>query len=186
MDIAAAQKDMRSGYAAGAPGLLASAVVWLTAGIVALSVSAKASAVAIFVGGMFIHPLGLLVARLMGRRGAHDAGNPLGRLALESTVLMLLCFPLAYVIAVFRIEWFFPALMLIIGGRYLIFATLYGMRTYWLCGACLAVMSFVSVALQLSPAIAAFGGAAVEALFAAIVFRAASSVESQQRMTASA
>lgn len=161
---------MRFAYFAGVPGLLASASVWFIAGIVTWLQTPGTGAVALFFGGMLIHPLGILVAKLLGRPGQHQRGNPLGQLAMESTVLMLIGIALAFAVASFRIEWFFPAMLLVIGGRYLVFATVYGLRQYWLCGAALALSGFALVALQ-APAIAgAFAGAAIEFAFAALLF----------------
>lgn len=166
MTLAEAQHDMRRGYLCGAPGVLASALAWLAAGVVAVAGSPRAAVLALFVGGMFIFPASIVLARLGGARGLHTAGNPLGALAVEGTVLMLLGLPLAYVVSFYRIEWFFPAMLLVIGGRYLTFATLYGLRTYWALGAALAVMAFVLVLARLPVPAGAFAGAAVELAFA--------------------
>jgi hypothetical protein len=38
-----------------------------------------------------------------------------------------------------NLSWFFPAMLMVIGGRYLSFAVVYGLRTYWALGASLAV-----------------------------------------------
>ena len=65
--IAAAQADMRSGYLAGAPGVVASSAAWLAAGAVALSVSSSAAVCTLLVAGAFIHPVGVLLAKLLGR-----------------------------------------------------------------------------------------------------------------------
>lgn len=124
--IADAQRNMRFAYFGGAPGLLASALAWLAAGTVAVTSSAPHAALALLVGGMLIHPVGVLVAKALGRPGSHVRGNPLGTLALEGTFLLLLCLPLAYAVALLRVAWFCPAMLLVIGGRYLTFASLYG------------------------------------------------------------
>ncbi len=169
MTVAAAQHDLRFAFVGGAPGMFASAAVWLAAGIVALMDSPRTAVLALFAGGMFIHPVGVLIAKACGRPGAHRAGNPLGALALESTGLMLLVLPLAYVVSLHRIEWFFPAMLLVIGGRYLTFATLYGLRVYWACGGTLAVAAWAVAAAGAAPAAGAFTGAAVETVFAVVI-----------------
>jgi hypothetical protein len=165
-----AQRDMRHGYYGGAPGVLASASAWCAAGVVAIMLSPKHGVLALFLGGMFIHPVGMLIAKALGRPGGHTRGNPLGALALESTVLMLLCLPLAYAISIDRLDWFFPAMLLVIGGRYLVFRTIYGARVYWVLGASLASAAFVLVALRASPAVGAFVGAGIELVFAIAIF----------------
>jgi hypothetical protein len=165
-----AQRDMRHGYYGGAPGVLASSIAWCAAAIVAIVLSPKHAVLALFIGGVLIHPVGILIAKALGRPGSHTPGNPLGALALESTVLMLLCLPLAYTIAVYRPGWFFPAMLLIIGGRYLIFRTVYGWRVYWLLGTALAAAGFGLVASGAAPVVGAFAGAAIEVMFAISIF----------------
>ena len=170
MLIADAQRNMRYAYFGGGPGVLASALVWSSAGLVALTNSADASIMTLFIVGIFIHPAGLLMAKALRRPGAHDSGNPLGMLALEGTVLMLLCLPLVYGVSRAHLEWFFPAMLLVIGGRYLTFATIYGMRIYWACGSMLACAGFLLVMFRVPFAVGAFTGAAIEGVFAAWVF----------------
>jgi hypothetical protein len=168
-----AQRDMRHGYFGGAPGVLASSIAWCAAAIVAIVLSPKHAVLALFIGGMFIHPVGILIAKALGRPGSHTRGNPMGALALESTVLMLLCLPLAYAISMYRPGWFFPAMLLIIGGRYLIFRSIYGWRVYWLLGAALAASAFGLVASGAAPVVGAFTGAVIECVFAIVIFVAA-------------
>jgi hypothetical protein len=99
---------------------------------------------------------------MLGRSGSHDRENPLGHLALEGTVWLLLALALAYGLSVYRVEWFFPALLLLIGGRYLTFQTLYGMCAYWVGGVALAAAG-VALAIVGAPVyVGAFSGAVVE------------------------
>ena len=169
MTIADAQQEMRDAYWWGAPGMFASATAWLVAAVVALGATPERSVWALFIGGMLIHPVGLLLLHLAGRPAKHSRDNPLGKLALESTVWMLLCLPLAYALSRYSLVWFFPAALLVIGGRYFTFATMYGVRTYWICGAALAGAGYVSGALSAAPATAAFVGAAIECVFATLL-----------------
>ena len=169
MNVTAAQQDMRNAYYGGAPGALASALVWLAAGTFATVSSPRDAVWVLLLGGMIIHPMAVLLAKLLGRSGAHAPGNPLAALAMEATVFFLLAISLAYAISLYRLEWFFPAMLLLIGGRYLTFATLYGMRVYWACGATLALAGFVVAQAEPPVAVGAFAGALIELLFAAIV-----------------
>ena len=57
-------------------------------------------------------------------------------------------------------------MLLIIGGRYLVFATLYGLRLYWALGLVLAAVGFGVVWLRASPAAIVVMGAATEFMFA--------------------
>jgi hypothetical protein len=165
-----AQRDMRYGYCGGAPGMLASALAWLAAGYFALHGTAQQAVLALFVGGMLIHPVGIVFAKILRRPGAHTKGNLLGQLALEGTVWMIFGLALAYGIFLWRAELFFPAMLLVIGGRYLTFATLYGMRIYWACGATLALTGFLIAKSGATMATGAFSGAAIEIAFAVVIY----------------
>ena len=169
MQLTDAQRNMRHGYFNGGPGVIASSLVWLTAGIVALNRSPDTSIATLFIGGMFIHPLGVLIAKALRRPGKHSGDNPLGALALETTIPMLLCLPLVYAVSRLNIGWFFPAMLLVIGGRYLSFATIDGMRVYWALGVALAAAAYILFAKRASFAAGAFTGAGVELLFGAVI-----------------
>lgn len=168
-DLDAAQADMRFGYLSGAPGILVSAAAWLTAAIVALQVSPRQAVWVLFVGGALIHPVSVLFAKMLGRPGKHEPGNPLAALAAATTLWLIFSLPLAYGVSVLRIEWFFPAMLLVIGGRYLTFGLLFGMRIYWAFGLTLAIAGFFFGRASASPAMSAFVGAAIEAAFAVSV-----------------
>ncbi|WP_310572258.1 hypothetical protein [Gemmatimonas sp.] len=168
--ISDAQLEMRLAYFGGAPGMLTSALVWMTAGFVALRQTPERAVWALFIGGMLIHPLSVVLTKALGRSGTHGPHNPLGTLALATTFWMILCLPLAYGVSLHRIEWFFPAMLLVIGGRYLTFSTVFGTRIYWLCGGTLALAGYAAAAAKASPVIGAFAGAAIEAAFALVIF----------------
>lgn len=170
LNIADAQRDMRFGYFGGAPGVLASAIAWLIAGAVAVLVSPVTAVWALFIGGMFIFPVGVVVAMILGRPGAHSRGNPLGALAMEGTVLLMLCLPLAFVVSLYKLDWFFPAMLLVIGGRYFTFASLYGSRLFWALGGVLVLASFLLVATRMPAMIGALAGGLIELVFAVGLF----------------
>ena len=170
MTIAEAQHDMRAAYYAGATGLFASATAWLAAAIAALSSSPKVAIATLIFGGMLIFPASVALSKMLGRSGAHAKTNPLGRLALETTVWLLLGILIAYGVSLLRVDWFFPAMLLTIGGRYLIFCTIYGLRVYWICGAALATAG-VLLAINHAPVVSgALAGALLEYVFGAVVF----------------
>ncbi|GAB3383704.1 DUF7010 family protein [Lysobacter fragariae] len=171
--IAQAQGDMRFAYYGGAPGVLTSATVWLVAALVSLQVSPERAIWTLFVGGMLIHPVAVLLTKAIGRPGNHRRGNPLGSLALASTFWLVMSLPLAYVVSRFRIDWFFPAMLLVIGGRYLTFSTMFGTRLYWACGGALALAGYWLARTSATPTMGAFTGAAIEAFFAIMIFVAA-------------
>ena len=169
LTIAAAQQDMRTAYLGGVPGLFVSGTVWASAGIVCLMRSPQAAVWALYVGGALIHPVAGLVTRLLGRSGRHAAGNPLGTLALATTIWMIMMLALAYGISLWRIELFFPAMLFVIGGRYLTFATLFGRKLFWVCGAVLGLAGYALAARNAAPAVGAFTGAAIEITFGCIL-----------------
>ncbi len=168
--IAGAQHEMRFAYYGGAPGMLTSAIVWLTAGIVSVVMSPDHAVWTLFIGGMLIHPASRLLLKALGRSGKHHPGNPLGSLALATTFWMILMLPLAYGVSRLRIEWFFPAMLFIIGGRYLTFSTLFGTWIYWFCGTALVLTGLALARANASPGFGAFAGAAIEGGFAPAIF----------------
>lgn len=168
--LEAAQADMRHAYYGGATGITTSALAWLAAAAIAMAVSPRGAIAALFIGGMFIHPGAMLLSKLLGRPGTHEKGNPLARLALESTVWLLLAIGVAFLASFQRAEWFFIAMMLTIAGRYFTFATLYGLRLYWACGVALAVTGFALAALNAGAATITLAGGLIELAFAAAVF----------------
>ena len=172
LTIAAAQQDMREAYLGGAPGMFVSGCVWAVTGLVCLSRSPQTAVWALFMGGVLIHPLAGLLTRLLGRPGRHAAGNPLGMLAFATTIWMILMLALAYGISLWRIDLFFPAMLFIIGGRYLTFATIFGTKLFWVCGAVLALAGWQLAAMLAAPATAAFTGGAIEIVFGVVVLAA--------------
>lgn len=170
MSIAEAQQDMRSAYFGGATGAVTSATVWLVAAVVASFTGPKAGIITLVLGGTLIFPISVLLSRIVGRSGKPSQGNPLAALALEGTIWMLLGIPVAIGAAFYRLEWFFPAMLLVIGGRYLTFATLYGMRIYWAFGATLAAAAFALIVLEAPVVSGAYSGALVEYAYGTAIF----------------
>ncbi|HEY1016218.1 MAG TPA: hypothetical protein VGE07_26145 [Herpetosiphonaceae bacterium] len=168
MSISKAQDDMRRGYYSGAAGILASALAWAAAAGVAIAGSAATSVWALLLGGMLIHPAGVLICKILGARGAHTKGNPLGLLAGASTFWLIFCLPLAYGLSLQKVSWFFVAMLLIIGGRYTVFATLYGMRLYWALGFALAGAGVALAYLSVPAPVAVSAGAIIETVFGII------------------
>jgi hypothetical protein len=173
MQLEAAQADMRHAYFGGATGITTSAIAWLAAAVTAYLVSPRGAMAALFIGGMFIHPAAVLLSKGLGRPGAHTPGNPLAPLAIETTVWLLLAIGVAFLASMQRPEFFFIAMLLTIGGRYLTFATLYGLRLYWIGGGVLAAAGVAAAVLGLETGVIALSGGVLELLFAGVVFRAA-------------
>lgn len=170
MTLDQAQANMREAYFGGAPGLLASSLMWAAAGFVAWQHSANQAVWTLFVGGMLIHPVAIVICKLLGRSAKHASTNRLGALAMETTIWLIVSCPLAYVVSRYRIDWFFPAMLLVIGGRYAVFATLYGQKLYWLISAILIASAYGLATMSVSPTTGAWTGAAIEFLFALVIF----------------
>lgn len=168
LTVVQAQSDMRRGYYSGAAGILASALAWAVAAGTAALVSPQKAIWVLLVGGALIHPVGLLFCRMLGAPGSHAKGNPLGLLAGASTFWLIFCLPLAYGLGLQKPAWFFAAMLLIIGGRYLVFATLFGMRLYWALGLALAAAGFMLAWLGQPAVVIVTAGAAIEAGFGAV------------------
>jgi len=164
-NIIHAQNDMRVGYLNGFTGVIVSGVVWLIAGIVAIYFSPAQAVWTLLVGGAFIHPIAVLVNKVLGACGSHAANNPLGQLAMEGTIFMIMCMPLAYALSLQNVEWFFQGMLLIIGGRYLTFATLFGTRIYWALGITLGVAAYLLFKFNAQPYISILVASAIEISF---------------------
>jgi hypothetical protein len=171
MTIAEYQYNMRQAYAGGATGIFASSLIWFAAAFIAYFGTPAQSIIGIYIGGMLIFPLSIVFSKLVGRRGSHDAKNVLGKLAIETTIFMLVCFPLAYAASLAHIEWFYPAMLCIIGGRYFIFSTIYGLKTYWLLGGALLVGALCLLLFKSEFYVGALMGALIELLFAFVVYK---------------
>ncbi|MFK7960295.1 MAG: hypothetical protein AB8G96_07190 [Phycisphaerales bacterium] len=167
-----AQRDMRRAYAGGADGALTSATAWLVAAIVGSAVELRTGVITLLVGGMSIFPVSVVVGRLMGHSGRHAKDNPLAPLAIQGTIWMLLCIIIAIAVAAHRIDWFFPAMLMIIGGRYLTFATLYGRRIYVIFGATLAGIAVPLVLFRTPAMTGAWAGAFTEYVFGILIWMA--------------
>ena len=82
-----AQHDMRVAYLHGYPGVAVSGIVWLVSACVALNMSAEKAVWALLIGGVFIHPLSILLNKVLGSSGVHNPSNPLGRFAMEGSLV---------------------------------------------------------------------------------------------------
>lgn len=145
MTLAEAQDDSRRAFVGGGPGAFISGVVWLTAAFITRRHSVGLSFAVLFLGGMLIFPLAQLLSRFLFRRSPAQPDNPLGRVALESTIAMggglftaLLFLPLkpAYV---------FPIAAIAVGTHYAAFRTVYGDYLFWVLGGLITAVGLVDI-----------------------------------------
>lgn len=165
MNIQQAQADIQHAYFGGAAGVLVSASAWLFAGIVALLYTELASIIGLFIAAQFIFPLSIVLSKILGSPGTTSKGNTLALLGLESTGILVFCYPIAYAAFLAHSEWFYPAMLVFIGVRYLVFNTLYGNKIYWLMGFSLIIAGYLVGFLRLAFYWGAFIGAGIEIVF---------------------
>ncbi len=172
MDFKQMQSDMQDSFIFGAPGVLVSGMVWVTAGIVAMFNGFQASIIFFFFAGMSIYPLSALISRVIHKSQTNTKDNPLAKLAMEGTVLLFVGLFLAYTFARSDTVLFYPIMLLIIGARYLTFQTIYGLKTYWVLGGVLLALGACMIAVYPTPPhLAAIFGGVTEIIFSAYLFR---------------
>lgn len=99
---------------------------------------------------MAIFPLTQLALRAMGRP-ALPRGHPMSGLAMQVAFVVPLTLPIVGAVALFRLEWFYPAFMVALGAHYLPFVFLRGMWQY-------AVLAGALVLAGLALALYVLGG----------------------------
>ena len=168
------QREMRHAYYDGAPGVLVSGLVWITAALVCHQLGMHKAVWTLFIGGALIHPIGTIVEKALGRPAKTSKANALHQLAMASTIWLIVCCAMAYGLYLLKPELFFPAMMATIGCRYLVFATLYGRFVFWTFGGTLLVAAYLAYHFTVPPAAAAGLGGSIEIFFAILVFSRAS------------
>jgi hypothetical protein len=167
------QLEMRQAYYDGAPGVLVSGLVWITAAVVCYQLSLYNAVWTLLIGGALIHPIGTIATKVVGRSAKTSKANTLNQLAAASTVWLILGCAMAYGLFLFLPVLFFPAMMATIGCRYLIFATVFGRAIFWLFGACLIVAANLALFLNFPPAVSAGLCGLIEVIFAFLIFSSA-------------
>lgn len=130
MDIQDAQREVRSVYVGGFWGQLLYSIIWLASAAMGTWVTPRASILTVVIGGAFVFPLIKMMLRLSGRPSSMSKANAFNILGMQVALVgpfsMLLLIP----VALYNLNWFFPALMVLMGAHYLPFATVYGMRMF--------------------------------------------------------
>lgn len=130
MHIQDAQREVRSVYVGGFWGQLVSSVIWLVSAALGTWVSPKASILAVVIGGFFIFALTQGLLGLSGHRASVSKENTFNGLAMQIAFVLPFSMLLLAPVGLFRLNWFFQALMILMGAHYLPFASLYGMRMF--------------------------------------------------------
>ncbi|HEX4006155.1 MAG TPA: hypothetical protein VHX60_08270 [Acidobacteriaceae bacterium] len=137
LTIADAQRDVRRTFLGGFAGQLVAGLIWLFSAALGTWASTRSAILCLVVGGMFIFPLTQLLLRIMGRPTSLQKGHPLNALAMQIAFIVPLCLPLVGAATLHHRNWFYPALMIVVGAHYLPFTFLYGMRQFLVLGALL-------------------------------------------------
>ena len=140
-----AQLDLRHAFVGGGPGLVISGLFWLAAGLMASARGIEPAFVLLFVTGMLIFPLATLVCRFGFGRSPAAAGNPMGRIALESTIAMIGGLVVAWLVLPLRPDWVFPIAAIAVGTHFFAFRSAYGDIGFWLLGALLTAVGFTEL-----------------------------------------
>ena len=111
-------------------GQLTSAVLWFASAALATWGSPGAAIIALTAGGFFIFPLTTLGLSAVRNRTRVSKGNPLNGLAMQVAFVLPLSLPVVGAATLYRLEWFYPAFMVVLGAHYLPFVFLYGMRMF--------------------------------------------------------
>lgn len=172
-NIKQAQSEMSHNYKYGATGVVVSGLMWLISSFVAYNYTPKQAVWTLLIGGVLIHPISIVLNKILGVSGTHSKNNPMGSLAMEGTFFMLMCIPLAYGLSLQRVEWFFQGMLMIIGGRYLTFKTIYGNRLFWILGGVLGIAAYILFSFNAQSYISALTGAGIEILFGLFIYLSA-------------
>lgn len=138
MHIADAQREVRSVFVGGFVGQTVSSALWVLSAAVSTWGSARRGMLILALGGVFIFPLTQAVLRLMGRRASLSSDNPMGQLAMQVAFSVPLNLLVVAGATLYRLDWFYPACMIVVGAHYLPFVFLYGMWQFWILGGFLA------------------------------------------------
>jgi hypothetical protein len=142
-----AQLEIRTVFIGGFWGQLVSSVIWFSSAALGTWSTSRAAILTVVIGGIFIFPLTRLLLRITGRPSKLSSTNPLHQLAMQVAFTLPLSMLLLVPVTAFRLYWFYPALMILVGAHYLPFTFLYGMRMFAVLGAIL-IASGVVIALQ--------------------------------------
>ena len=134
MEIAAAQREMRDVYLNGSVGTLVSGLLWIGSAVLGQWGTERQAIIVLVFGGMFIFPIMRLLLKMMGRRASLSPENPLRALSMQVAFTVPLVLPVAGGAALYELNWFYPACMIIVGAHYLPFVTMYGLKLFGILG----------------------------------------------------
>ncbi len=125
-----AQRHLRTAFLGGFWGQLVSSLLWLASAALATWSTPRAAIAILVIGGFFIFPTTLLLLRLTGAPASPTQGNPLSELGMQIALTLPITMLLLVPVTEFRLNLFYPALLILLGVHYLPFVFLYGMRMF--------------------------------------------------------
>ena len=137
MEIKSAQQDVQSTFLRGSVGQVVSGVIRLVSASLGTWVNERYAIFVLVLVGIFIFPLTQLILRLLGRPAGLPKGHPMNQLATQVAFIAPLSLPVVGAAALYNINWFYPAFMLVLGTHYMPFIFLYGMWEFGLLSALL-------------------------------------------------
>jgi hypothetical protein len=143
MNIVDAQRENRFRFSGGFYGQAVAGLIWLVSAGFASWGSPETAIWVLVVGGFFIFPITELLVRTVGTRSKLDSRNLLPQLGMQVAFVLPLSMPLLLPVALYRLNWFYPALMILLGAHYVPFVFLYGMRMFALLAAALLGGGFI-------------------------------------------
>ncbi len=129
MNIAEAQKEIRSHFAGGFHGQLVSSVLWAISASLATFASSAVAMATLVLGGFLIFPFTELLLGV-SRTPALSKANELRGLGMQIAFVLPASMLLLFPVARYNVNLFFPAMMVLLGAHYIPFIFLYGMRVY--------------------------------------------------------
>jgi hypothetical protein len=142
MHISDAQREIRTHFIGGSYGQFVSGALWLASAALATWKTPGMAMLFLVVAGMFIFPLTQLLIRIENRGTLIRPENSLNTLGMLVAFVLPLSMPLLLPVVRYRQDWFYPAMMILVGAHYLPFVFLYGMRMFLLLAAALLAAGF--------------------------------------------
>ena len=168
MQVADAQREVRTVFVGGFWGQLFASAIWLASAALGTWGTPRSAILELIVCGFFIFPATQLLLHLerfqdrcalsifnarsplhgvgstwvhalgysnpetaiVGGPASLSKGNPLGKLGMQIAFTLPMTMLLLAPVGAFRLNWFFPAFMILLGAHYLPFTFLYGMRLF--------------------------------------------------------
>lgn len=124
--LAEAQAEVRRAYLGGSVGQVYAGGVWLSSAAAWSLVAPTPGIVVLLLAGALVYPVTSGVSRLLGGAGRIPDTNPLRPVGLTVPIVGALGLPAALGATLYREDWFFPAMMIVMGAHYLPFWPLYG------------------------------------------------------------